>query len=653
MCGIAGLFDIKGSRPYEASLLQEMTDVIAHRGPDGEGLHIEPGLALGHRRLAIIDLAGGAQPMRTVDRSLTIVFNGEIYNFLELRAELEAKGAQFVTRSDTEVLLHGWRAWRERLFERLNGMFALALYDARDETLVLARDRFGKKPLHYALLDDGGLVFGSEIKSLLRVPEISRELDPHAVADFFALGYVPDPKTIYRSIRKLPPAHLLIARRGRGTLLRRYWSLLDTLGTPDPGEEALAERLRSAVGRRLISDVPLGALLSGGVDSSAVVALMTEAGCRAPRTFSIAFAEREYDETRYAAQVAERYGADHEVRQLDPDDFSLIPRLPEIYDEPFGDVSAIPTFAVCAQARRFVTVALSGDGGDEALAGYRRYAFQLNEERLRGLVPAGLRRALFGTLADLYPQGSWLPRRLRAKAAFRELSLDPAEAWVRMASALHAPLRSQLFSGDFKRMLGGYDPGEVVRTAFNVDAPLDPLQRAQYADVQTYLPGDILTKVDRASMANSLELRSPMLDPEFFAWSFGLPAGRKIVGAGNGKAILKAAMESRLPRDLLYRPKQGFAVPLARWFRGPLREQVQALADSSALVDSGFVDRETVRRLAQGHQGGAQDNSKALWLVWVFDAFLAHSSATPQAVVAPGGSTARARPAQIEGVTAV
>lgn len=651
MCGIAGLFDIKGSRPYEASLLEEMTDVIAHRGPDGAGLHLEPGLALGHRRLAIIDLSGGAQPMRTTDRSLTIVFNGEIYNFLELRAELEAKGAQFVTRSDTEVLLHGWRAWRERLFERLNGMFALALYDAREETLVLARDRFGKKPLHYALLDDGGLVFGSEIKSLLRVPEVDRELDPHAVADFFALGYVPDPKTIYRAIRKLPPAHLLIARRGRGTLLRRYWSLLDTLGAPDSGEEALADRLRAAVGRRLISDVPLGALLSGGVDSSAVVALMTEAGCRTPRTFSIAFAERDYDETRYAAQVAERYGADHEVRQLDPDDFSLIPRLPEIYDEPFGDVSAIPTFAVCAQARRFVTVALSGDGGDEALAGYRRYAFQLNEERLRALVPANLRRSVFGTLADLYPQGSWLPQRLRAKAAFRELSLDPAEAWVRMASALHEPLRSQLFSGDFKRALGGYDPGDVVRTAFNVDAPLDPLQRAQYADVQTYLPGDILTKVDRASMANSLELRSPMLDPEFFAWSFSLPPTRKIAGAGNGKAILKAAMESRLPHDLLYRPKQGFTVPLARWFRGALSEQVEALADSSPLVDSGLIDRETVRRLARGHQGGAQDNSKALWLVWVFDAFLAHSAATPRAVL--GAGSADRRPAQFEGVRAV
>lgn len=653
MCGIAGLFDIKGSRPYETRLLEEMTDVIAHRGPDGAGMHLAPGVALGHRRLAIIDLAGGAQPMHTADRSLTVVFNGEIYNFLELRAELEAKGAQFTTRSDTEVLLHGWREWREQLFARLNGMFALALYDARDQTLVLARDRFGKKPLHYALLDDGGLVFGSEIKSLLRVPALGRELDPQAAADFFALGYVPDPKTIYRDIRKLPPGHLLIARRGRGATLHRYWSLLDTLGQPDHGADALADRLRTAVGRRLISDVPLGALLSGGVDSSAVVAMMTEAGCRTPRTFSIAFAERDYDETRYAAQVAERYGTDHEVRRLDPDDFSLIPRLPEIYDEPFGDVSAIPTFAVCAQARRFVTVALSGDGGDEALAGYRRYAFHLREERLRGHVPAALRRPLFGTLADLYPQAAWLPQRLRAKTTFRELSLDPADAYVRMASALHAPTRDQLFSGDFQRTLGGYDPGEVVRAAFNVDAPLDPLQRAQYADVMTYLPGDILTKVDRASMANSLELRSPMLDPDFFAWSFALPADRKITGAAGGKAILKDSMADRLPHDLLYRPKQGFTVPLARWFRGPLSEQVQGLADSSALVDSGMIDRETVRRFARGHLSGAQDNSKALWLLWVFDAFLAHSTAAPRTLPERTGRPDRTTMAEIEGLGAV
>jgi asparagine synthase (glutamine-hydrolysing) len=624
MCGIAGLFDIKGLRSFDPAVLGRMTDVIAHRGPDGSGLHQEPGVGLGHRRLAIIDLSGGAQPMRSEDRRLTIVFNGEIYNFRELRAELEARGARFATRSDTEVLLHGWRAWGEELFGRLNGMFAFALWDAAEQTLVLARDRFGKKPLHYALLDDGALAFGSEIKSLMCLPQLSRDVDPQAVSDFFTYGYVPDPKTIYRAVRKLPPAHVMIARRGREPRLRRYWSLLDGFGRSEAREEELIERLGGAVRRRLISDVPLGALLSGGVDSSAVVALMAESEGDATRTFSIAFGERDYDESGYANQVAERYGTDHDVRRLSPEDFSLVPRLPDIYDEPFGDVSAIPTFAVCQQARARVTVALSGDGGDEAMAGYRRYAFHALEERARAVLPAPLRRPVFGALADIYPRGAWLPKPLRASTTLRELSLDPASAYVRMTSALPDEVRRGLLSAQFVRELRGYDSGDVVREHFQVDAPLDPLQRAQYADVMTYLPGDILTKVDRASMANSLELRSPMLDPEFFGWSFNLPAQAKLSRATGGKRLLKQALESRLPKDLLYRQKKGFTVPLDRWFRGPLREQVLALADSPALNAGGAVDPEAVRRLASGHVSGLQDNSKALWLVWVFNAFLEH-----------------------------
>ena len=624
MCGLAGLFDIKGLRPFDPALLQRMTDVIAHRGPDGEGHHLEPGVALGHRRLAIIDLAGGVQPMRTSDGALTIVFNGEIYNFQELRAELEAKGARFRTRSDTEVLLHGWRAWGERLLSRLNGMFAFALWDAREQTLVLARDRFGKKPLHYAQTPDGVLVFGSEIKSLLCDAAVDRALDPTAVADFFAYGYAPDPKSIYRDVRKLPPAHVLIARRGQAPQLRCYWSLLETLAEPaEVSPEALIERLAEAVRRRLVADVPVGALLSGGVDSSAVVALMSEQGGGRARTFSIAFGERDYDESAHAALVAERYGASHDVRRVSADDFSLIPRLPEIYDEPFGDVSAIPTFAVCAQARASVTVALSGDGGDEALAGYRRYRFHWAEERARGALPAALRGPVLGGLADAWPKAAWLPRPLRAGATLRELSLDPASAYVRMVQALPAETREALLRPEFRRQLGGYDPGEVVRQHFQDDAPLDPLQRAQYADAMTYLPGDILTKVDRASMANSLELRSPMLDPDFFAYSFGLPPQAKLSRRRGGKALLKQGLESRLSDSVLYRPKQGFTVPLARWFRGPLRAEALALADSPALLTQGSIDVAAVRAMAQAHVDGQRDHSHALWLVWVFNAFLA------------------------------
>jgi asparagine synthase (glutamine-hydrolysing) len=625
MCGIAGLFDIKGLRWYDPTLLQRMTSTIAHRGPDGAGVHVQPGVALGHRRLAIIDLAGGVQPMQTSDGALTVVFNGEIYNFRELRAELRLKGAQFETRSDTEVLLHGWRWWREGLFRRLQGQFALGLWDADAQTLVLARDHFGKKPLHYQLTADGTLAFGSEIKALLVLPRADRTLDDQAVEDFFAYGYVPDPKSIYRAIRKLPPAHYLIARRGEAIAVHPYWSLLDV--APEPGvatPDMISERLSEAVKRRLVADVPLGALLSGGVDSSAIVALMARQTGDPVEAFSIAFGERDYDESAYARTVAERYGAHHDVHQVDVDDFDLLPRLPEIYDEPFGDVSAIPTFAVCAQARRSVTVALSGDGGDEALGGYRRYAFHLLGERVRAHVPAGFRQGVLGPMADMYPRGAWLPRALRAKTTLRELSMDSASAYVRMCQALPEETRASLLGGDFRKALAGYDAGDVVRTPFNVDAPLDALQRAQYADVMTYLPGDILTKVDRASMANSLEVRSPMLDPEFLAMSFGLPAGLKLSAAGGGKAILKRAMEPHLPHDLLYRAKQGFSVPLARWFRGPLRERLLGLGDSPHLRDWGGLDTAAVKRMAAAHVAGRQDHSKALWLVWVFESFLAH-----------------------------
>lgn len=625
MCGIAGVFDTKGSRPYPAAVLRAMTDAIAHRGPDGEGFHLEPGVALGHRRLAIIDLAGGAQPMHSADGALVVVYNGEIYNFAELRAQLQAKGARFVTRSDTEVLLHGWREWGEALLPRLRGMFAIALWDARERTLLLARDPLGKKPLHYAELPDGSLAFASEIKALLRIAEVGRDLDPTAVEDFFAYGYIPDPKTIYRSIRKLEAAHYLIARRGRPCEVRRYWSVLDDL--PDGGpasEDALIDRLRQAVTRRLVSDVPLGALLSGGVDSSAVVALMGESAASPVRTFSIGFDEREFDERAYAGQVAQRYRTDHHVREVSSDDFSLLNRLPEIYDEPFGDVSAIPTFAVCEHARRFVTVALSGDGGDEVLAGYRRYAFHSAGERVRAHVPGALRRSAFGGLANAYPKADWLPRPLRAKTTFQELALDSAEGYVRMVSALPEEVRRQLTSAPFRRELGGYDPGDIVRSAYNVAAPLDPLQRAQYADLTTYLPGDILTKADRASMANSLELRAPMLDVDFSTWSFGLPPGEKLSRRCGGKAILKRAMERYLPGELLYRPKQGFTVPIARWFRGALRHEVLALAANPALRDSGVVDCPTVSAWAERHVSGMQDRSKPLWLVWVFNAFLSH-----------------------------
>ncbi len=629
MCGLTGLFDCRTARSFDPALIQAMTDAVAHRGPDGEGVFNDPGVALGHRRLAFIDLAGGIQPMQTADGALTIVFNGEIYNFPDLMAELKAAGAQFQTRSDTEVLLHGWRHWGTGLFARLRGMFAFALWDAPQQTLVLVRDRFGKKPMHYAAMPDGRLVFGSEIKSLLKVGDLDRTLDPQAIEDFFTYGYVPDPKTIYAAIRKLPAAHALIARRGQPFELLRYWNLLDNLDTrashPHPADE-MVDALRHGVKLRLISDVEVGALLSGGVDSSAVVALMAGLHEAPVSTFSIGFKERNYDESAYALAVSKRYGTSHHTRIVDPDDFSLLPRLPGIYDEPFGDISALPTFAVCKLARQTVKAALTGDGGDEILAGYRRYAFFAAQMRVRQWIPDSVRGPLFSLLADIYPHGARLPRMLRAKTTFRELSLSPADAYLRMVSALPVEMRAQFLSRDFHASLGGYDSGDVVRQHFNVVAPLNMMQRAQYTDIMTYLPGDILTKVDRASMANSLELRAPFLDQELADWGFALPDELKLQRGVGGKAILKKAMEPFLPHDLLYRQKKGFTVPVAQWFRGPLAENVRALAHGARLRDSGLFNTSAIAEMADAHIAGRRDFSKPLWLLWVFDGFLGHAA---------------------------
>lgn len=626
MCGIAGLFDTNGKRPFEESLISSMTRALAHRGPDGEGFFREPGIALGHRRLSIIDLDGGAQPMSLGDGSVTVTYNGEIYNFKELRASLEAQGHRFLTASDTEAILHGWRAWGPHVVERLRGMFAFALWDANNQTLFLARDHLGKKPLYYTLLHDGALAFASEIKALLHHPQVERGLDVFALDEFFAYGYVPDPRTIYARIQKLPPAHTLTIKRGGEIKTARYWNLLEQserLRQDSVSDAELIDRLRESVRLRLVSDVPVGAFLSGGVDSSAIVTQMAQLSSSPVSTFSIGFGSREFDETSYAAAVAKRYGTRHHVRKADPDCLALLPKLPQIYDEPFGDVSAVPTFYVCVETSRLVKVCLSGDGGDEALAGYRRYYFHNAEEQLRSLIPGTIRRPLFGLAANLYPKLDWGPRALRAKTTLRELSLESAEAYFNIVSALPDKARRPFYSEGLIQQLADYDAMEIIRPHFAAASALDPVQRAQYTDIMTYLPSDILVKVDRASMANSLEVRSPLLDHQFIAWALSLPGHVKLRGR-EGKALLKRAMEPLLPRDLLYRPKRGFTVPLARWLRGPLHQSVRDLAHSTALKSSGMFSSDSVARLTQGHLSGLQDNSKAIWLLLVFEAFLNH-----------------------------
>ena len=638
MCGISGIFDYGGYAEIDRALLHRMTDAIRHRGPDGEGFYHAPGIGLGHRRLAIIDLVGGVQPLFNEDRSVCVVFNGEIYNFKPLIAELTACGHLFRTRSDTEVIVHAWEEWGEACLDRFNGMFAFALWDGRSETLFLARDRLGEKPLYY--VDHGGhLLFASELKSLLCHPHIDRRLDPQAIEEFFAFGYIPDPRSIYRGIRKLMPGHYLKLRRGQPLAEpRAYWELQFTGGSPVTEEEVaeeLIERLQESVRMRMIADVPLGAFLSGGVDSSGIVAMMAGLTKDNVSTFSMRFNTKGWDESAYAAEMARRYHTDHHVKTSDPNSIALINRLATIYDEPFGDNSAMPTLQVCAMAREGVTVALSGDGGDEVFAGYRRYRWHCLEDSVRRIVPGAARRPLFGLLGALYPKLDWAPRPLRAKTTLQALARDPVGAYFSAVSKCTDEQRTDLFSAGFRHDLQGYNAIEVLRQHMAQSGSEDPLSQAQFADFRTYLPGDILTKVDRASMANSLEVRVPLLDHTLVEWAARLPPSLKLHW-GKGKYVFKRALEPYVSSEILHRPKQGFAVPLAQWYRGPLREQTRALLSGPVLQQSGLFDGATINRLLDQHEAGIRDHSAVIWLLSMFEGFLqkVHGCTAEPAMVA-------------------
>ena len=625
MCGLVGMFDARGGRVIDRPLLMRMNDSQRHRGPDEDGLFVAPGLGLGHRRLSIIDLSSGQQPLFNEDGSVVVVYNGEIFNFQDLAAELDAAGHKFRTRCDTEVIVHAWEEWGEDCVTRFRGQFAFAIWDANSETLFLARDRLGIKPLYYAMLADGMVLFGSELKSLMLHPGVAREIEPRAVEDYFAYGYVPDPRSIYRGVAKLPPGHVLTLRRGAAPAApREYWDLSFHDVQPmtvDEAAEELIPRLREAVGLRLVADVPLGAFLSGGVDSSAVVAMMAELSNAPTNTCSIGFADPAYDESRHAETVARRYGTDHHVRRVDPDAFDLVDRLAGFYDEPFADSSAIPTYRVCALARERVTVALSGDGGDELFAGYRRHRWHHYEERMRGLVPSGLRRPLFGVLGAIYPKLDWAPKALRAKSTFQALARDSAEGYFHSVSVLGDGLRARLFSTAFKRDLQGYRASDMLTRTIDEAPAEDPLSRIQYADIKTYLPGDILTKVDRAAMANSLEVRVPILDHRFMEWAVTIPTALRLKGR-QGKYVFKKALEPYLPDSILYRDKMGFAVPLGSWFRGPLRARVRGALDSRFLAETGVFDMASVRRIVDEHQSGRRDHAAALWALLMFESTL-------------------------------
>ena len=622
MCGIAGLFHLSSPAPIDAGLLHRMTGALSHRGPDGDGFHVEPGVGLGHRRLAIIDVDGGQQPMFNEDGSVVIVFNGEIYNHAALRARLLADGHVFRNHCDTEAIVHAWENWGPDCLQHLSGMFAFALWDRNRGTLFLARDRLGKKPLHYLRTADGGLAFASELGALADVPGHSHQVDPAAVDDFFTYGYIPDPRCIFTGVSKLPAAHYLLLRQGEAMPApRRYWAATPARweGTEEQAAEALVGHLRRTTADRLMSDVPLGAFLSGGVDSSAIVAIAAELNAGPLSTFTIGFETRQ-DERPFAAMVAQRYGTDHHAQAAGFDYIEAARTQAAIFGEPFGDSSSVPTMSVCTLARQTVTVALSGDGGDEALGGYRRYQFHVLADAVRSYIPGPLRRGVIGQLARVYPKLDRAPRWLRAKHTLTEISLDSALGYFRTVCKVHSERRRALFSARLEADLDGYDSSALVTSVMDGVDDADPLRQAQIVDLNTYLPGDILTKVDRTSMAASLEVRAPFLDHDFVDWGLGLPAGLKRRG-GQGKYILKKAMEPFLPSEILYRTKQGFDTPLAEQFRlGADRLRARLLGD--AMLGSGLFQAEALAQMIDEHAAQRLDHSGVLWLLLVFEGFL-------------------------------
>jgi asparagine synthase (glutamine-hydrolysing) len=634
MCGIAGIFNTQLGFRVEEAIVQRMCQSIVHRGPDDEGIYLNKGVGLGIRRLSIIDLPGGRQPIHNEDESSWVVFNGEIYNFRELRTELERSGHRFYTNTDTEVIVHLYEELGPGCVEKLRGMFALAVYDERRECLLLARDRLGKKPLHYSV-GAGQLLFGSEIKSLLAVAPDLGEVDQEAILQYFYFGYILDPATAFRNIRKLPPGFLLEFANGQITL-RRYWDL-PSYGTaaPKPEQEYLEElehQLDEAVRIRLVSDVPLGALLSGGVDSSTVVALMARASSKPVRTFTIGFSREDFDEGKAARIVSERFGTEHRELIVEPKIGEALERLSCSLEEPFADSSILPTYYVSRLTKEHVTVALAGDGGDELFAGYERYAVSLNRHAF-DRVPVWAGRWYRDCV---YPR---LPTTFLGRRFLFNVSLPPRDRYLDSLSFLPALHRERAFFAD--GFLASFEavaqPLEAFQNYFD-GAPADGLlSRLLYLDTKTYLPGDILTKVDRMSMAASLEVRAPILDHQVVEWAARLPENLKFRG-GRGKYLLrKLAARVGVPKEILDRPKHGFALPLVHWMRAELKNDLTAILLEPRTLQRGYFNPRAIRVLLEEHWRGRRDHSAEIWLLLMFELwhrnFLSHRATESAAVV--------------------
>ena len=613
MCGIAGKIDFEG--PVDGEILVRMCQVIEHRGPDARGVHLGDGVGIGAQRLAIIDVAHGDQPVYNEDRSVVAALNGEIYNFPELRERLLAGGHTFRSHVDTEVLVHLYEEHGDEMVGHLHGMFAFAIWDERRRRLLVARDRVGKKPLFWARR--GSRVwFASELRSLLQDPDLHLSVDPRAVDAYLAFQYVPHPLSIFEGVAKLPPATSL-ALTAEGEQQRRYWSLDYSprhagLGF-DEAKELLRGHVRRATSRRLMSEVPLGAFLSGGVDSSAVVATMAQEMAEPVKTFSIGFPEREFDEHSYARTIAERFGTDHHEFVVEPDALAIMPKLARHYGEPYGDPSAIPSFYLAELTKAHVTVALNGDGADESFGGYTRY----RANRLLGRLPgesAALRR-VGGALSRMLGGGSRVDSgRARAARLLATVGMAPPDRYALWMSAFGPEQRASLRSAEFSAALDGWDPAGSIRAAWNGASDGDALNAMLNTDVMTYLPDDLLVKMDIATMAYSVEARSPFLDHELMEFAAGLPPDYKLRGAHH-KHVLKEAYRGILPDEIMDRPKQGFAVPLRQWFRNELRDLPgQVLLDPATLA-RGHFRRGEVERLIAEHHGGTADHSLRLWVL--------------------------------------
>lgn len=599
MCGISGIWNYKTGQAVEQDKLRLITDLLAHRGPDGDGYYTSRALGLGHRRLSIIDLEGGRQPMSNEDGSVWIVFNGEIYNSPDLRRELLARGHTFRTNSDTETIVHLYEDLGEGCFERLQGMFALALWDERKQQLLLARDRIGIKPLFYGL-GTQGIVFGSEIKCIRESGLVELEVDVKAIADLFTFFYIPGPKTIYRNVYSLDPGSYLRLDRN-GISQRKYWDLKEgqlSLSSEEEYAERLLEILRESVKSHLLSDVPVGAFLSGGVDSSSVVALMSGFATEPVMTCTIGFEEEEYNEIPRARTVAQKFACSHHEQIVSTEPAKLLTQLVGFYDQPFPDHSSIPTYYVSQLARKHVKVVLSGDGGDETFAGYSRYRRQHALERMRRTVPAAL----------LYPFRNWtgnrengaLPERL--SRVLHQAAIGAREGYLHGITISDPALRNRIFTDDLKHQLAGYDPLDSFRDLYNRAPGLDFLSKITYLDLKTYLVDDVLTKVDRASMANSLEVRVPLLDHRVVEFAYSLPLHMKL-RKGKGKYLLRKTMSSFLTQDFLDARKMGFRIPFSPWMRGSLRSWAEDILFRDSQTNS-FLDSRGVSQLWNGFQRG-------------------------------------------------